>query len=86
MWRRDWRGNKDSLVPRQSTPQLFIALCIKAFIHSAIKSWGVESGNEAKQRYLEEGERGIENGGRIVRWQVDQILKQCNSIHVYTLS
>ena len=30
-----------------STPQLFIALCIKAFIHSAIKSWGVESGNEA---------------------------------------
>ena len=31
-----------------STPQLFIALCIKA-LHSAIKSWGVESGNEAKQ-------------------------------------
>ena len=33
-----------------STPQLFITLCIKAFIHSAIKSWGVESGNEAKGR------------------------------------
>ena len=28
-----------------STPQLFIA-----FIHSAIKSWGVESGNEARRK------------------------------------
>ena len=29
-----------------STPQLFTALCIRA--HSAIKSSGVESGNEAR--------------------------------------
>ena len=38
-------------IKADSTPQLFIALCIKAFIHSAIKSWGVESGNEASCVY-----------------------------------
>ena len=34
-----------------STPKLFIAPCIKAFIHGAIKSLGVESGNEASSSY-----------------------------------
>ena len=31
-----------------STPQLFIAPCINGAINGAIKSWGVESGNEAR--------------------------------------
>ena len=36
-----------------STPQIFIALCIQCDKKlSAIKSWGVESGNEANSRKL----------------------------------
>ena len=53
-----WPGHMGTHVPFKqarlasfpdSTPQLFIALSLPSFLsHSAIKSWGVESGNEAK--------------------------------------
>ena len=36
-----------SLVPRLHSPAFYRTVYKSAFIHGAIKSWGVESGNEA---------------------------------------
>ena len=43
-----------SLVPRLHSPAFYRTVYKSAFIHSAIKSWGVESGNEATRTCTQE--------------------------------